>query len=89
LALLRDLPEAPHIILADYHLDDGTGLDAVAAIRTAIQADIPAVIISADMSIEVQREIRHRGLLHLRKPLKAGALRSILMQFVLRRAAAE
>jgi hypothetical protein len=41
------------------------------------------------MSLEVQRDIRRRGLLHLRKPLKAGALRSILMQLVVRRSAAE
>ncbi|MFM9850317.1 MAG: PAS-domain containing protein [Hyphomicrobiaceae bacterium] len=89
LALLRHEPDAPHVILADYHLDDGTGVEAVAAIRTEIHAEVPAVIISADTSIEVQRDIRHRGLLHLRKPLKAGALRSILMQLVLRRTAAE
>lgn len=89
LTVLRGSPEVPHVILADYHLDDGTGVEAVAAIRAETGAEIPAVIISADTSIEVQRDIRHRGLLHLRKPLKAGALRSILMQLVLRRAAAE
>jgi signal transduction histidine kinase len=89
LAVLRNAPEIPHIILADYHLDDGTGVEAVAAIRGQFDADMPAVIISADMSLEVQRDIRRRGLLHLRKPLKAGALRSILMQLVVRRSAAE
>lgn len=89
LALLQKAPEAPHVILADYHLDEGTGVEAVAALRAQVHAEIPAVIISADTSIEVQRDIRHRGLLHLRKPLKAGALRSMLMQLVLRRAAAE
>lgn len=89
LALLRETSEHPHIILADYHLDDGTGVEAIAAVRAQVHADVPAVIISADTSVEVQRDIRHRGLLHLRKPLKAGALRSILMQLVLRRAAAE
>ena len=73
LALLRGAEEQPHIILADYHLDEGTGVEAVAAVRAQIRADVPAVIISADTSVEVQREIRHRGLLHLRKPLKAGA----------------
>jgi CheY-like chemotaxis protein len=89
LSLLHGAQEQPHIILADYHLDDGTGVETVVAIRDQIHTEIPAVIISADTSIEVQRDIRRRGLLHLRKPLKAGALRSILMQLVLRRAAAE
>lgn len=81
--------ETPHIIVADYHLDEGTGVEAVAAVQAATFATIPAVIISADHSIEVQRDIRRHGYMHLRKPLKAAALRAILMQSVLRRAAAE
>ncbi len=81
--------EAPHVILADYHLDEGTGVEAVCAVRAATGADIPAVIISADHSAEVQREIRRQGFIQLRKPLKAAALRSILTQSMLRRSAAE
>jgi signal transduction histidine kinase/CheY-like chemotaxis protein len=81
--------EAPHVILADYHLDEGTGVMAVAAVRQATGLDIPAVIISADHSADVQREVRRLGYPQLRKPLKAAALRSILTQCVLRRSAAE
>jgi CheY-like chemotaxis protein len=89
LEIARVATEPPHIILADYHLDDGTGVETVAAVRAAIGVKIPAVIISADHSVEVQRDIRRRGFMHLRKPLKAAALRAILMQSMLRRAAAE
>ena len=32
---LRRGAQAPDIILADYHLDDGTGVEAVAALRAA------------------------------------------------------
>lgn len=88
-AVTEPAAEAPHVILADYHLDEGTGVDAVAAVRAATKLDIPAVIISADYSADVQREIRRHGFIQLRKPLKAAALRSILTQSVLRRAAAE
>ena len=89
LEVARAAEETPHIILADYHLDEDTGVETVAAVRAATGVKIPAVIISADHSVEVQRDIRRRGFIHLRKPLKAAALRAILMQSMLRRAAAE
>jgi len=78
----------PDIILADYHLDSGTGLDAVAAVRTAERSHTPVIIISADHTPEVQREIRRRGYAFLRKPLKAAALRALMHQLTARRAIA-
>jgi Na+/proline symporter/signal transduction histidine kinase len=89
LDLVRRAEEVPHIILADYHLDAGTGVDVILAVRAETRTDIPAVIISADHTPEVQRDIRRHAFVHLRKPLRAAALRSILMQSALRRAAAE
>ncbi len=91
---LRALSEAgrnPDVILADYHLDLGTGPIAVASIREACNLEIPAIIITADHSPEVERDIRSRGLKLLRKPLKAAALRAILNQTVIssRQTAAE
>src|ERR671938_523716 len=79
----------PDVILADYHLDEGTGIEAVEAVRAAIDGPIPAVIITADQSPEVQRDVRWRGYGLLRKPLKAAALRAVLTQMALRRSAAE
>ena len=82
--------ETPFSILwADYHLDEGSGIDAIRAVHAAIGAEVPAIIISADYTAEVQREIRAQGLGHLRKPIKAAALRAIVSQSVMRRAAAE
>ena len=81
--------EVPAAILADYHLDEGTGIAAVEAVRAALGADIPAVIVTADYRAEVQREVRAAGHGHLRKPLKAAALRALLTQLTLRRQAAE
>ncbi len=78
----------PDVMLADYHLDTGTGVDAVLAVREATGREIPAVIITADHSPEVQRDVRSRGLSMLRKPLKAAALRAIMAQYVVRRSAA-
>lgn len=89
---IRALAEArslPDVILADYHLDDATGLAAVEAVRAVLGAAIPAVIITADQTVEVQREIRDAGLGQLRKPVKAAMLRALLSQHALRRVAAE
>lgn len=89
LEVTRSSALLPDIILADYHLDNETGLDAITSVREALNADIPAVIITADHSPEVERELRARGFGLLRKPLKAAALRAVMNRLALRRVAAE
>ena len=78
----------PDVILADYHLDIGTGLDAARALRAAAGRPIPVVIITADHTPEVQRALQFDGCNLLRKPVKAGALRALMTQHMLRRMAA-
>ena len=88
---VRQLHESagrPDIILADYHLDDGTGLEAVAALRATARSQAPVIVITADHSAEVQREVRLRGFALLRKPLKAAALRALMYQLTWQRAVA-
>ncbi len=86
---LREPGGVPDIILADYHLDDGTGLDAVASLRAARARRMrPSIVITADHSAEVQREVRARGYALLRKPLKAAALRALMHQLTRQRAVA-
>jgi hypothetical protein len=46
------------------------------------------IIITADHSAEVQRDIRLRGYGLLRKPLKAAALRALMYQLTWQRAVA-
>ncbi|MDX2287406.1 MAG: PAS domain-containing hybrid sensor histidine kinase/response regulator [Hyphomicrobiaceae bacterium] len=87
---VRDASAPPQIILADYHLDLGTGLDAIKSVRAAAGVDIPAIIITADHTPDVERTIREAGIGLLRKPLKAAALRALMSQMLLaRRVAAE
>jgi CheY-like chemotaxis protein len=90
LARLAEMEAPPSVILADYHLNTGTGAEAVKAISAAVGRDLPVVIITADRTPEVQREIRQLGLVLLRKPLKAAQLRAILSRISLQaRVAAE
>jgi Na+/proline symporter/signal transduction histidine kinase/ActR/RegA family two-component response regulator len=90
LARLRERGLSPDIILVDYHLDSGTGLAAVAGLRTALGtralAQVPVIVITADHSAELQREARLGGCTLLRKPLKAAALRALMYQLGRRRA---
>ncbi|TIQ61175.1 MAG: response regulator, partial [Mesorhizobium sp.] len=44
----------PDVVLADYHLDGGTGLDAIARLRAAYGQDLPCVLVTADRSSEVR-----------------------------------
>ncbi len=68
----------PTVILADYHLDHGTGIEAILRLRAASKSQIPAIIITADQSNDVQREIRNHGFSYLKKPIKPAALRAAL-----------
>jgi CheY-like chemotaxis protein/anti-sigma regulatory factor (Ser/Thr protein kinase) len=77
---LRRTDIKPDIILADYHLDGGTGLQAVSALRAGARTHAPVIVITADHSAEVQREVRARGYALLRKPLRAAALRALMYQ---------
>ena len=89
LTRIRTSSRPPEIILADYHLDDETGLDAVRAIRKEMGYEVPAVVITADRSPEVEQLIRDEGLQLLRKPLRPAALRAVMAQSRIRQAAAE
>src|SRR5690606_13931016 len=44
----RQRPGLPDLILADYHLDEETGLEAIARLREFYRAPLPAVLITAD-----------------------------------------
>ncbi len=71
--------QRPDLLLLDYHLDDGhTGLQA----WRALGLDVPAIVITADRSEAVKREIEGLGVLLLYKPLRPLALRSLLRRVV-------
>jgi Na+/proline symporter/signal transduction histidine kinase/CheY-like chemotaxis protein len=78
----------PVLVFADYHLDDGNGLDAVSAVRVRLGLNIPAVLITADTSAELAREARLFGCVLLRKPVRPAQVRSLVNQFALQHEAA-
>ncbi|UUP18089.1 PAS domain-containing hybrid sensor histidine kinase/response regulator [Nitratireductor thuwali] len=89
LAAGRPRGARPDLILADYHLDRETGLEAVRRLREAWDADIPAVLITADRTSDVRAEALALEMPILHKPLKPAALRALLMRYRQMQTAAE
>src|SRR5690606_15576308 len=46
----------PEAIVADYHLGDGNGLEAIQRLRMSYHTDIPSLLITADRSPEVRAQ---------------------------------
>ena len=88
--ITRSGEPAPDIIIADYHLDDGDGIAAIQSLRAAYEADVPALLITADRSADVRNEAEKHGISLQHKPVRPAALRAYLTQIAgLRRLAAE
>jgi CheY-like chemotaxis protein len=69
----------PDLIICDYRLGNGlSGIAAIAGLRKAYGALIPAFLMSGDTGPERLREAREGGHLLLHKPLQAMALRTVI-----------
>ncbi|HEU5017075.1 MAG TPA: NahK/ErcS family hybrid sensor histidine kinase/response regulator [Pseudolabrys sp.] len=88
LAAIGASPVMPNGLLVDYHLDQGNGIDAIAALRRHC-GPLPAILITADHSLAVRESARAQDIQLLHKPLKPAALRASLAQWRMLRAAAE
>lgn len=86
---LKQERASPDVIIADYHLDDGNGIDAVVALRWKLGAETPAVLVTADRTPAVRDAAGEKGIQVMNKPVKPAALRAYLAQWTTARAAAE
>ncbi len=69
----------PDILIVDYQLDRGkTGLEFIKKLRDKTGIEIPAIIVTADHSIEVENRIKVVGMKLLHKPVKPAALRATM-----------
>ncbi|MEP3275093.1 MAG: NahK/ErcS family hybrid sensor histidine kinase/response regulator [Stappiaceae bacterium] len=89
LQTIRSCGKNPNVLLVDYHLDDGNGIDAIVHLRWKLGTDLPAVLITADRTPAVRKEARSKDIELLNKPVKPAALRALLTQASLHAAAAE
>jgi CheY-like chemotaxis protein/anti-sigma regulatory factor (Ser/Thr protein kinase) len=74
----RPAGDPPDLILADYHLDGETGLDAIRKLRTLYGSGTPAMLLTADRSNEVRAAADLIDVPVVNKPVKPAALRSMM-----------
>jgi CheY-like chemotaxis protein/anti-sigma regulatory factor (Ser/Thr protein kinase) len=80
----------PEVVVADYHLGDGNGVEAIRRIRLAYKADIPALLITADRTPELRAEAERDDIAIQHKPVRPAALRAYLTHVAgIKRIAAE
>ncbi|NLH81846.1 MAG: response regulator, partial [Phyllobacteriaceae bacterium] len=87
--LVKETGHGPDMLLVDYHLDDGNGIDAVVQLRWRFGSDLPAALITADRGPQVRQEATEKAISILNKPVKPAALRAVLAQWRTQKAAAE
>ena len=76
---LGDTGWTPDVIIADQHLERGElGSDAVSQARAYLQRMVPALIITADSSDDMQRIARAASVELMHKPVKPAQLRALL-----------
>ncbi len=76
---LGDTDWIPDVIIADQHLDHGDlGSEAIAEARAFLMRQVPAVIVTADPSDQLQRSARKEGIEVMLKPVKPAQLRALL-----------
>jgi signal transduction histidine kinase/CheY-like chemotaxis protein len=72
--------DPPRLIICDYHLADRElGTDVIRQLRVLANADIPAVILSADATQALRDATVAAGLHLLHKPLNAARLRALML----------
>jgi CheY-like chemotaxis protein len=69
----------PDFVLVDYHLSDQShGLEVMQHLNSILGTQLPAIVITADRSSELEETVRKRGYGLLRKPIRPAALRALM-----------
>ncbi|MCB1420470.1 MAG: PAS-domain containing protein, partial [Notoacmeibacter sp.] len=79
----------PDVIIADYHLDNTDGFDAIMQVRAFHNTTIPAIMLTADRSDEVRDKSQELEIPLIHKPVKPAVLRTALTRNLKILAAAE
>lgn len=78
-ALTKSIGMAPDIMIVDYQLQDGdSGVDTIAQIRAQTDMHIPAIMITADRSEELQFLAIEHDFTVLTKPIRLTQLRPLI-----------
>ncbi|OLP58267.1 hybrid sensor histidine kinase/response regulator [Xaviernesmea oryzae] len=73
--------DGPDILIADYHLDEGTGLEAIDRLQAHLGRTLPALLVTADRSPELRAAAETAGVTLHNKPVRPASLRAWLTRF--------
>ena len=77
--IISDVAFQPALILADYHLDHGmSGLELISLIRSGLNQNLPAILITADRTQDTTRAAAAAGCEILHKPVRPAELRALM-----------
>ena len=70
---------APDFVLMDFQLNDqSNGLQVMQHLDSILETSLPAIVITADQSTELEETVKARGYGLLRKPIRPAALRALM-----------
>ena len=73
----------PDIVIVDYNLPRGlNGLQVMARLREMLGHDVPALVLTGDISTETLSEIARQGYIHRSKPIRAEDLTRLIRAFL-------
>ena len=76
----------PDMVIVDYDLPKGlTGLQVVARLREMLGHDLPALILTGDISTETLSEIARQGYIQRSKPIRAKELTRLVRSMLAKR----
>lgn len=81
LASMKASKFVPDVVIADYHLDESDGLEAIAALRWKLGDGLPAILLTADRSEGMREKAALHNIHVMNKPIKPAALRALLAQW--------
>lgn len=73
----------PNVLLVDYRLrGNETGVEAIHAIRAYFNTEIPAILMTGDLALEVEAVALETNALFVSKPVSAKQLKKLLHQYI-------
>ena len=83
---LSDHLRTPDLLISDYRLrDHQTGIIAIEAVRRTLEENIPAIIITGDITAEDLRQVTALGLPLAHKPISAEHLKALIVDTLAQR----
>ena len=76
----------PDLVIVDYNLPRGlTGLQVMARLREMLGHDLPALVLTGDISTETLSEIARQGYVQRSKPVRAEELTRLVQSLLAKR----